>query len=131
MFVPQQWRKPLAAELANKRTALTVDVVLPTRQFMIRQPKRIVLKSLPTGAVLVTASSCQNTELQQEARQAEQDGRVINNDLMTATYPSTFKPGTPAYLERDFEAGADFICDEIKLKHKRDLCADEKIGWRK
>lgn len=98
---------------------------------MIRKPKRMLLKSLLTGAVLVSASSCQNTELQQEARQAEQDGRVINNDLMTATYPSTFKPGTPAYLERDFEAGADFICDEIKLKHKRDLCADEKIGWRK
>ncbi len=97
---------------------------------MPRKPTRILLISFCLGAVLVTVSSCQNTELQQKARQAENDGRVINNDMMTATYPSTFKPGTPAYLERDFEAGADFICDEIKLKHKRDLCADEKIGWR-
>jgi len=98
---------------------------------MTQDLEKILVKSLLLGAVLITTSSCQNTELQQEARQAEKDGRVINNDMMTATYPSTFKPGTPAYLERDFEAGADFICDEIKLKHKRDLCAEDRIGWRK
>lgn len=98
---------------------------------MPRKPTRVLLTSFCLGAALVIAHACQNTELQQEARQAENDGRVINNDMMTATYPSTFKPGTPAYLERDFEAGADFICDEVKLKYNRDLCADEKIGWRK
>ncbi len=110
---------------------MKLDAALKVREFVIRKPMRILVQSLLLGAVLVTTSSCQNTELQQEARQAEKDGRVINNDMMTATYPSTFRPGTPAYLERDFEAGADFICDEIKLKHKRDLCAEDRIGWRK
>ena len=107
------------------------DFALLARKFVTHQPKQIQVKSLLLGAVLVTLPSCQKTELQQEARQAEKEGRVINNEMMTGTYPSTFRPGSPAYLERDFEAGADFICDEIKLKYNRDLCADEKIGWRK
>ncbi len=98
---------------------------------MLRKSTRFLLTSFCLGAVLVTASACQDTEIQQEAKQGEKDGRVINNDLMTATYPSTFRPGNPAYLERDFEAGADFICDEINLKYKRDLCAEDRIEWRK
>lgn len=131
MLVLRRWRKSPVVKLTSRRPALKLDAALKVREFVIRKPMRILVQSLLLGAVLVTTSSCQNTELQQEARQAEKDGRVINNDMMTATYPSTFRPGTPAYLERDFEAGADFICDEIKLKHKRDLCAEDRIGWRK
>jgi hypothetical protein len=66
-----------------------------------------------------------------EAFKAERDGRIINNEMMTATYPSTFRPADPPYLERDFEAGADFICDEIKLKRHRDICAEADINWRR
>ena len=45
-------------------------------------------------------------------------------------YPDTFQDGDPAYLERDFEAGADFICAEMQKKFERDVCADEDIDWR-
>lgn len=58
------------------------------------------------------------------------DGAVVNNEAMVAMYPSTFRPGSPAYLERDFEAGADFICDEIKVKYQRDICSEPDINWR-
>lgn len=66
-----------------------------------------------------------------EAKRAEADGRVVDNQIMMAMYPSTFRPGRPPYLERDFEAGADFICDEIQAKYKRDICAEPKINWRR
>lgn len=66
-----------------------------------------------------------------EAFEAERDGRIISNKLMTEMYPSTFRKGEPPYLERDFEAGADFICDEIKMKRKRDICAEADINWRR
>lgn len=65
-----------------------------------------------------------------EALKAEREGRIINNEMMAETYPSSFRPGEPPYLERDFEAGADFICDEIKKKRKRDVCAEADINWR-
>ena len=66
-----------------------------------------------------------------EALKAERDGRVISNELMASSYPSSFSPGDPPYLERDFEAGANFICDEIKLKRHRDICAEADINWRR
>lgn len=65
-----------------------------------------------------------------EAVKAEWDGRIINNEVMGQTYPSTFKRSNPPYLERDFEAGADFICNEIKLKRGKDICSDPDINWR-
>ena len=65
-----------------------------------------------------------------EAVKAEWDGRIINNEVMAETYPSTFRPGKAPYLERDFEAGADFICNEIKLKRGKDICSDPDINWR-
>jgi len=34
------------------------------------------------------------------------------------------------YLERDFEAGANFICDEIMIKRGRDICAESDINFR-
>ncbi|RJY08285.1 hypothetical protein D6201_01955 [Aurantiacibacter aquimixticola] len=70
------------------------------------------------------------SDLQNEAREAESDGRVISNETMAAMYPESFRPGHPQYLERDFEAGADFICDELELKHGRDLCSEPEINWR-
>ncbi len=66
-----------------------------------------------------------------EAANAESDGRVISNQMMAETYPMTFRPGFPPYLERDYEAGADFICDQIKLEYKRDICSEPKINWRR
>jgi hypothetical protein len=65
-----------------------------------------------------------------EARRASSEGRVINNSIMSQAYPASFVPGTPKYLERDFEAGANFICDEIKMKRGRDICAESDINWR-
>lgn len=56
--------------------------------------------------------------------------RRIDNTIMRSMYPYTYVPGNPPYIERDFEAGADFICDEILRHHKRDLCAEQPIRWR-
>lgn len=55
---------------------------------------------------------------------------VISNDVMTTMYPEAFRPGDPPYLERDYEAGADFICDEIEAEYDRDICAEPEINWR-
>jgi len=66
-----------------------------------------------------------------EAAKASREGRVINNDLMAGWYPTSFIAGNPPYLERDYEAGVNFICDEIKQKRKHDFCADPDINWRK
>lgn len=82
--------------------------------------------SVPALAFLVGCDS----SLVREAKNAESDGRTISNDVMKQLYPSSFRPGEPAYLERDFEAGADFICDEIKIKLRRDVCSEEQINWR-
>jgi hypothetical protein len=65
-----------------------------------------------------------------EATKALIDGRIISNKMMELLYPSSFHPGNPPYLERDFEAGANLICDEIKLKHGRDFCSEKEINWR-
>lgn len=74
-------------------------------------------------------SGC-NSSIVREAERAEDEGAVISNEMMVAMHPGTFKPGKPAYLERDFEAGADFICDEIKAKYHRDICSEPGIDWR-
>lgn len=65
-----------------------------------------------------------------EAMRASNEGRIIDNEMMGETYPSSYVPGNPAYLERDFEAGANFICDEILRKRGRDVCAESDINWR-
>lgn len=85
---------------------------------------------LLTLAGMTTALGGCGQGVVKEARKAEQEGRIINNEMMASTYPSSFRPGDPPYLERDFEAGADFICDEIKLKRGRDICAENDINWR-
>ena len=94
----------------------------------------IKIKSLLTTAALAAVLSGCNSVVGEsvvgEALKAERDGRIINNEMMAATYPSSFRRGQPPYLERDFEAGADFICDEIRLKRGRDLCAEKDINWR-
>ena len=79
-------------------------------------------------AALILAG-CDST-LIRVAKDAERDKGVISNNLMQAAYPRSFRPGSPSYLERDFEAGANFICDEIMLKQGRDICADSSINWR-
>jgi hypothetical protein len=88
-----------------------------------------VLKWVFSVAVLASTVSC-TSELVDEANEAERDGRTISNEMMSAMHPSTFKPGHPRYLERDFVAGADFICDEIKEKYDRDFCSEPEINWR-
>lgn len=79
--------------------------------------------------LLALATAC-DSSLVRQAEQAESDGDIISNEAMSAMYPHSFRPGFPKYLERDFEAGADFICDEIKLQYDRDICADPQINWR-
>lgn len=79
--------------------------------------------------VLLATAAC-DSPVVSEAKRAEDDGRVINNEMMAAMYPRTFRTGSPPYLERDFEAGADFICAEIRDKYDRDLCSEPEIGWR-
>lgn len=79
--------------------------------------------------VMASLAGCEG-EVAKEANKAERDGRVINNEMMVAWYPSSFRPGSPPYLERDFEAGADFICDEIKRTRHQDICAEADIKWR-
>ena len=66
-----------------------------------------------------------------EAIKADFDGRIISNEIMEQTYPHSFRAGSPEYIERDFEAGADFICDEIEFKYGRDICAEPDINWRR
>ena len=79
--------------------------------------------------LLALAAAC-DSSLLREAKVAESKGRTISNEMMLGMYPQSFRPGEPQYLERDFEAGADFICDEIKLKLERDVCAEPQINWR-
>ena len=79
--------------------------------------------------LLLAIAAC-DSAIVDEAQRAEDEGATIDNDVMLGMYPETFRPGSPAYLERDFEAGADFICDEIKAKHQRDICSESEINWR-
>ena len=72
-----------------------------------------------------------DTSIIREAKEAENEGRVINNEAMQALYPQSFEPGSPQYLERDFEAGADFICSDIKAKYQRDICSEKQMNWRR
>lgn len=80
---------------------------------------------------LTTACGVADSSLIREAKEAEKDGRIINNELMYGMYPKSFRKGNPQYLERDFEAGVDFMCDELRVKYKRDICADPEINWRR
>ncbi len=84
---------------------------------------------LTLACLAISFSGC-DAEVIQEASKAVWDGRVISNEMMTALYPSSFHAGSPPYLERDFEAGANLICDEIKLKYRHDFCAEKDINWR-
>ena len=78
---------------------------------------------------LAFATSC-DSPLVEEAKEAEGDGRTISNEMMRTMYPSSFTPGEPEYLERDFEAGADFICAEIRANYDRDICSEPEINWQ-
>ena len=69
------------------------------------------------------------SELVSEAASAESDGRTISNETMQVFYPHSFRAGSPKYLERDFEAGADLICDQIRIAYREDICSKEEIGW--
>ena len=81
-----------------------------------RVKMRLGLLSLcPWMALLVTSCS----------------GEAISNEAMTEMYPKSFRPGDPPYSELDFEAGADFICDEVKAKYDRDICSEPAINWRR
>ena len=84
-----------------------------------------------TVVFLTVACDTADTTLVREAKEAEIEGRVISNEYMEVWYPQSFKPGFPQYIERDFEAGANFICDEIKIKYQRDICSEEQIRWRR
>ncbi len=91
--------------------------------------ERFPFRLIAVLSACAMAAAC-DSSLVQQAREAQADGRVIDNEMMQAMYPASFRPGNPKYLERDFEAGADFICDEIETHYGRDLCAEPKIKWR-
>ncbi len=80
---------------------------------------------------LLSACGAGDSALVREAREAEADGRVLDNDIMYQTYPKSYRAGSPKYLERDYEAGVNFMCDEIRDKYKRDICAEPEINWRR
>ncbi|MEZ5759893.1 MAG: hypothetical protein R3D87_02000 [Paracoccaceae bacterium] len=83
------------------------------------------------GVIFLSSwSKLQESELVKEAISAEKDGRTINNQMMRSIYPKTYRDGSPEYLERDFEAGADLICDEIQNRYHEDICSSRGIGWR-
>ncbi len=62
--------------------------------------------NLLASVAMVTAISSMTT--------ACDDGSKIDNEIMQLMYPESFRPGNPEYLERDLEAGADFICMRSK-----------------
>lgn len=80
-------------------------------------------------SALMVLSAC-DSSLVSEAKRAERDDRVISNEMMSSSYPRSFRPGSPPYLERDFEAGADFICDQIRVEYQRDICSEPEMNWR-
>lgn len=93
----------------------------------VRQRLRMAIwLSVP---LLALTTAC-DSSLLREAKVAEREGRTISNEMMAGLYPQSFRPGEPPYLERDFEAGADFICDEIKVKLERDVCSEPEVNWR-
>ena len=94
-----------------------------------RVPYRRRLVMLLCTPLLMLAAACDSAVVD-EAQRAEDEGAVVSNEAMKAMYPASFRPGSPVYLERDFEAGADFICDEIKAKYDRDICSEPDIHWR-
>lgn len=59
----------------------------------------------------------------------EQKGQLINNEIMTLFHPTSYRSGHPQYLERDFEAGADFICREVMSTYGLDVCSSQGINW--
>lgn len=87
---------------------------------------RTTIAILTATLVLAGCGSANGIYAMKEAA----DGNVINNEIMSAIYPKTFIPGHPAYLERDFEAGADFICHEIMRTRGIDICSEDDINWR-
>ena len=78
-----------------------------------------------------TACGVSDSSIIREAKEAEKEGRIIDNKLMYEMYPKSFRKGNPKYLERDFEAGVDFMCDEFRVQYKRDICAESEIHWRR
>lgn len=82
------------------------------------------------SAVVLSWSSLSDSPLVKAAISAEKDGRTINNQIMETFYPRSFRAGYPQYLERDFEAGAEFVCDEIQIKYQVDMCSKDGIGWK-
>ena len=90
---------------------------------------QLKITKVGVGAIFAVLVAC--SPIVQEARKAEREERIISNEMMLKTYPKSFRPGSPKYLERDFEAGADFICDEFENKYKKDFCAEPDINWRR
>ena len=80
---------------------------------------------------LTTGCGVFGSSIIREAKEAEKEGRIIDNELMYAMYPKSYRKGNPKYLERDFEAGVNFMCDEFRVQYKRDICAESAIKWRR
>src|SRR3546814_19751763 len=79
--------------------------------------------------LLLIASGCESPVVN-KAKDAVNRDEIIGNQIMSEMYPQSFRPGTPQYIERDFEAGAHFICDAINAKQKRDNYAESALNHR-
>jgi hypothetical protein len=83
-------------------------------------------------SVLPLIAACDiNSSIVAEAKRAEEEGRIIDNEMMLEAYPKSFRKGHPKYLERDFEAGVNFMCDEFRSQYGKDVCAEPEIHWRR
>lgn len=71
-----------------------------------------------------------NNPVVQKCINAVKEKELISNDTMAIMYPHTYHKASPQYLEIDFEAGADFICDTIQYHYKTDICSTKEIHWR-
>lgn len=89
--------------------------------------KKTIIIALAT--VSVAGCALNSNPIVEQCAMSVKHGNVISNELMLSMYPHTYKVGTPQYIERDYEAGANFICATIKHEYGRDLCAEEKVHW--
>lgn len=95
--------------------------------------KQSSIKSLIIISIMPFVASCSSPDssVVGEAKRAEKEGRIIDNDMMLEQYPKSFRKGHPVYLERDFEAGVNFMCDEFRAQYGKDVCAEPEIHWRR
>src|SRR3546814_19244315 len=80
--------------------------------------------------LLLIASGCESPVVN-KAKDAVNRDEIIDNQIMSEMYTQSFRPGPPQYIERDFEAGANFNGPGIKTNQTRTICADSTTNITK